>query len=90
MELYSKEFHGQSHPPEKSMPLVLLRRRIKIQDIENVFLSKYADTCLGLSVKQVSAKKEGDKSNWIENNKALKCPTTGIEFGVFKWRHHCR
>ena len=88
--MYKKELHGQSHPPEKSMPLVLLRRRIKLQDIESIFLSKYADTCVGLLVRQASAQKEGDKSNWIDNKKVPKCPTTGTDFGVFTWRHHCR
>jgi len=72
------------------MPIALLRRRIKLQDIESIFLSKCADTCVGLLVRQTSILKEGDKSNWIENNKATKCHATGTDFGFFTWRHHCR
>ena len=90
IEIYNKDRHSQSHPPDKTMPIVSLRRRIILQDLESILLSKCADTCIGLLVKQAAIMKEGDKTNWMDNSKVTKCHLTGTEFGIFNWRHHCR
>jgi len=35
-------------------------------------------------------KKEEDRSHWLEDREVKACQHTGLKFGLFQRRHHCR
>jgi len=65
--------------------------------LRSVHLSLQADNCVVLQVAAagaaahtdgVDATHEPDTSHWAPDQ--TKCALTGLEFGMFLWRHHCR
>lgn len=82
----------------KTLPLLLLQRRIELYSasgLQRVHLSRQADNCIGLSVTPNTYvdPKEAEKqcrATWVKDELVSCCPVTGVEFSMFKRRHHCR
>lgn len=59
--------------------------------LEGVALSKMADSCVVLKVKQPELRDEiPNKDHWLPNNETTTCYVTGVGFTLFHRRHHCR
>jgi len=74
----------------KTLPPLMLRRRIELEKIGRAELSKLADDFLILRVQGGQLMREPDKSGWMRDNEVSACMHTGDAFGFFNRRHHCR
>jgi len=71
-------------------PVLQLRRRIALAEIEGVVLSSLADDALLLQARPGVRRRSPDKAHWQLDDSASACPDTGTSFGLFTRRHHCR
>jgi myosin I len=76
--------------PAKTMPALLLRRRIPLDMLENITLSRLADDVLALHVRAQARMAQPDRTHWQEDQNVVKCTATGTPFTLFNRRHHCR
>jgi len=85
---------GMTIPPMKTMPAVILRRRIPLtsQYIRGVVLSRHADNAIAICCtrQDVNAASVHDKSHWVDDKAVDECPITKEKFSLFTRRHHCR
>ena len=71
-------------------PVLQLRRRIALREIEGVGLSTLADDMLLLQARPSAKRRVPDKAHWQLDSAVTACPDTGASFGLFTRRHHCR
>lgn len=90
--LMEKRWWNPQVDPKSSWtpPLVYLRLRIPLSDIEGIGLSTYADPAIILRIKAHEKFSQPDKSNWLADKSIKECMGTGKPFGLFNRRHHCR
>lgn len=74
----------------KILPQLMLRRRIEMEKLRGVEMSKLPDDFLALKVDKEREKGEPEKSHWVENGEVNACMHTGNKFSFFTRRHHCR
>lgn len=91
--LFTQHSLSSNDSHRKSMPRVLLRRRVPLQEgqgLESITVSKFADPCVGLAVRSIPTQPQGDKSRWVPDDRSTTCSITGQPFSMFNRRHHCR
>jgi myosin-1 len=86
------ERFGISVPQIKQLPKIILRRRIPLlkKFFQGVTLSTQADNSIIINVTPQERLATPAVQNWKEDHTVLQCPITGVEFGLFTRRHHCR
>lgn len=83
------------HPADGSesalvLPVLLLRRRIDLSQINGLQMSKLADDYLLLQCAAEDPLVQGNKTNWMKDTDAKVCMHSGKKFSLFTRRHHCR
>eukprot|EP00936_MAST-01D_sp_MAST-1D-sp1_P002156 g2156.t1 len=86
----AKEAVRRSMEAQTELPLLRLRRRIALGQVEGVSLSRQADDFVLLQVRQEPPMAQPDKSFWQADKSVARCPDLGKSFGLFTRRHHCR
>lgn len=71
-------------------PLVYLRRRFDLDQLEEIGMTTYADPLMILRITPHVVLPQPDKSNWLDDKTATACMDTKKPFGLFNRRHHCR
>jgi myosin I len=81
-------------PPLKSMPIVVLRRRLVLgsENIRGVILSRHADNAITISAtpQDVTSALVPNTAHWVDDKSVTECPVTKDKFSLFLRRHHCR
>ncbi|GMH63925.1 hypothetical protein TL16_g03840 [Triparma laevis f. inornata] len=71
------------------LPLLMLRRRVELRGVSNIYMSKLPDDYICLKIRP-GARVEEDKSFWVKDGAVGACQHTGTKFSLFTRRHHCR
>jgi myosin-1 len=102
MDIVTEGYFAKYFPKEvmatKSLPAVVLRRRIRLHRskgegcLTGVSLSKLADPCVALLVRTESQLKPPRIDHFVPDSdpSAGKCAASGTVFSLFTRRHHCR
>jgi myosin I len=69
-------------------PKYVLRRRVPLELVSSISVSKYADDFLAIHCKVEDVKQQ--PSEWVPDKQAPQCALCGLKFSLFKRRHHCR
>jgi myosin-1 len=85
---------GMTVPPTKSLPSVILRRRIELNSahLRGIVLSRHADNAIAILCARQDANKAStpNVSHWVDDKSVEECPITKEKFSLFNRRHHCR
>mmetsp|Transcript_10766 Transcript_10766/g.16368 ORF Transcript_10766/g.16368 Transcript_10766/m.16368 type:complete len:1196 (-) Transcript_10766:132-3719(-) len=84
--------HGTHQPSPKSLPKVILRRRIPLPKkyMQGAILTPLADSTIAISCTPHAALPTVRRDHWKDDSEVTHCPVTGKKFGLFVRRHHCR